>query len=50
LLVLLVFAALIGGAISFALALPHGWFTALLAAQAGAAVAVGVVVLLGLRR
>lgn len=50
LLVLLVFAALIGGAIGFALALPHGWLSALLAAQAGASVVVGIVVLFGMRR
>jgi hypothetical protein len=50
LLVVLVFAALIGGAIGFAVVLPKGFLLALLAAQAGAAVAVGLVVLLIRRR
>ncbi|WP_201025729.1 hypothetical protein [Methylobacterium sp. GXS13] len=49
-LVLLVFAALIGGAAGFALGLLQGWLAALLAAQAGAACAVGLVILLGMRR
>jgi hypothetical protein len=50
LLVVLVFAALIGGAIGFALALQQGFLIALLAAQAGAAASAGVVALLGRRR
>lgn len=47
---MLVFAALIGGAIGFTVVLPKGFLLALLAAQAGAAVAVGLVVLLIRRR
>jgi hypothetical protein len=50
LLIVLVFAALIGGAIGFAAAVPHGWLSALLAAQFGAVFCVGAVVLVGLRR
>lgn len=49
-LVVLVFAALIGGAIGFAVVLPTGFLFALLAAQAAAAVSVGLVVLLARRR
>ena len=49
-LVLLVFAALIGGAIGFAVGLLQGWLVAARAAQAGAAIAVGLVVLRGMRR
>jgi hypothetical protein len=50
LLVVLVFAALIGGAIGFTLVLPKGILVALLAAQAAAAVSVGLVALLARRR
>ncbi|SDA27407.1 hypothetical protein SAMN02799622_04007 [Methylobacterium sp. UNC378MF] len=49
-LVVLVFAALTGGAIGFALALPQGILVALLAAQAAAALSVGLVAVLVLAR
>ncbi|MGH1587888.1 hypothetical protein ACRBEV_05430 [Methylobacterium phyllosphaerae] len=49
-LIVLVFAALIGGTIGFAVALPQGILVALLAAQAGAAVCAGLVALLAGRR
>lgn len=49
-LVVLVFAALIGGATGFAVALSQGFLVALLSAQVAAAASVGLVVLLARRR